>query len=173
MGSFWCNNYLKISCKKFKYIQDLYWICRYMQCFAPQCNGRSSSMGARFCKQPKVQSCLSPASLTHTSKFMIKPQKLISVKCAHFNFKCVTEKYTYFRVYFTLKYAKRADFHSDLLVYNIGNWWLKAIKWDLWDAHISHNSNWNVCISNTGGSDEDCHRWSENYHQWINMSNIM
>ena len=59
-----------MSCKKFKYIQDLYWICRYRQCFAPQCNGRSSSMGARFCKQPKVQSCLSPASLTHTSKSM-------------------------------------------------------------------------------------------------------
>ena len=67
---FWCNNYLKISCKKFKYIQDLYWICRYRQCFAPQCNGRSSSMGARFCKQPTVQSCLSPTSLTHTSKSM-------------------------------------------------------------------------------------------------------
>ena len=48
LGSFWCNNYLKISCKKIKYIQDLYWICRYRQCFAPQCNGRSSSMGAQF-----------------------------------------------------------------------------------------------------------------------------
>ena len=66
MGSFWCNNYLKISCKKFKYIQDLYWICRYRQCFAPQCNGRSSSIGTRFCKQLTAQSCLSPASLIYT-----------------------------------------------------------------------------------------------------------
>ena len=47
-------------------MQDLYWICRYMQCFAPQCNGRSSSIGTWFCKQLTVQSCLSPASLIYT-----------------------------------------------------------------------------------------------------------
>ena len=33
-------------------------------------------MGARFCKQPTVQSCLSPASLTHTSKSMLKTSLL-------------------------------------------------------------------------------------------------
>ena len=36
-----------------------------MQCFAPQCNGRSSSMGTWVCKQLTVQSWLSLTSLTH------------------------------------------------------------------------------------------------------------
>ena len=56
----------KVHVKSLEYMQDLYWICRYMQCFAPQCNGRCSSIGTRFCKQLTVQSCLSPALLIYT-----------------------------------------------------------------------------------------------------------
>ena len=55
-----------------------------------------------------------------------KGQTLISVKFASFSLKWQ----------FHFEMHKTTDFHSNLLV--SGNWWLKAIKEDVWSTHFTH-----------------------------------
>ena len=50
-----------------------------MQCFAPQCNGRSCPMSALFSKLLGTPSCSSLASLAHTSKSMLAMQYAIQM----------------------------------------------------------------------------------------------
>ena len=87
-------------------------------------------------KIDRVVNCLTTVNYWSLDRKILPAQKLISVKCAHFNLKCVKCSF-YFEMY------KTADFHWNWKLLEIVDW---RQTWS-WNSHFSCISRiWMKCV---------------------------